>query len=86
MYTQVCPVATDIFSTDDGRGTGRVLVRYQVGECWIDDEGYDVWDSFHGEVMLPEAEVATALENHIADRYPGLELIDWHIPIGPDPF
>lgn len=68
------------------RGSGRVLVRYQVGNLLIDDLGYDVWDCFNGEAMLPADDVAMALENHIADTYPGLELVDWYIPIGPDPF
>jgi hypothetical protein len=72
MITQHNPTANKVCDN-----LAQVRVFFQVGIPAIDDYGYDVIDSINGEAIVPAGDAAGALAAHVAQHYPGWELIDW---------
>ena len=58
-----------------------VTVWFQAGQLVAVGDGYRVvpGTSVEGTVEVPEYRMATYLEQHIAQQYPGLTLVDWEI-------
>lgn len=52
-------------------------IWFEVGQVEYDEDGYEVLVSYQREVALPADRMPEALYQHVADEYPGLELIDW---------
>ncbi len=77
MNTQINPTATNPVPLCGNLAGARVRVFFQAGEVAVADFGYTVLDSLNGEVVVSGSDPEGALKAHVAQHYPGWELIDF---------